>query len=443
MPASASTIPLIVILAARSVGSPSTDKLASDAQSRAAEERVVRLLNPPGPASPVTFGLFAGSRLYGNPAVVPSAPPIATPAAAPAAAATGTERPVPPPLPLIVGTFVLRYGAGRNGRETQPAQPAQPADSVVGVISLVVEGITCYLRAADVRWEVPGLWREQLPDGEGGFALPAAPLKVSRSPVRLAVRSLGGGSDSSGFGREFEQAVDRARIVHEAAAARRADSLPFPVRSEAMAAACAHFYGDNQDLAKTGEPLRVHRELTLSYQWNVQSAQQPVGQNGAAPGQNIFPVATPRCGLQTAPFGSPLNPLAAENGSSQQAAGAWSVQACIDFAIAQSTRFTEELQAPSFEVVSRNGRWVTLAAGRTAGLVVGSRLVSANGAKLHVIRIVGPAVPSAEKQSAEAPRQGDQAIAYVRSENPSSPLVKGSQVNLDPQLYSAPKPSSK
>jgi hypothetical protein len=202
-----------------------------------------------------------------------------------------------------------------------------------------------------------------------------------------------------------------------------------------MAAACAHFYGDNQELAKTGEPLRVHRELTLSYQGNLQGA--------PAAEPTIFPFAAPRCGLQTSPFGSPLKSLAAENGSSQQPAGAWSAQSCIDFAIAQSARFTDELQAPSFEVVSRNGRWVTLAGGRTAGLVVGSRLVSANGAKLHVIRIVGPALPSAEKQPAEAPRQGDQAIAYVRSENPSSPLVKGNQVNLDPQLYSAPKPPSK
>jgi hypothetical protein len=450
VPATSSTIPLIVILAARSVGSPSSDKLEYDALSRAAEERVLGLLNPPGTASPVTSGLFAGSRIYGN--------PVATPAASPAAAqvtvATGTDRPVAAALPLIVGTFVLRYSAGRGARGAQPERPAtrgaQPAkstqlsDSVVGIISLVVEGKTCYLRAADVRWQVPGLWQEQLPEREGGFSLPAAPLNVLRSPVRLVVRTVGSGSDSSGFGREFERAVDRARIVHEAAAAQRADTLPFPVRSEAMAAACAHFYGDKEPVAKAGEPLRVHRDVTMTYQGNVQNV-PPVTQPGVVPGtpQNIFPATAPRCGLQSSPFGSPLKSLAPDNASNPQAAGAWSAQACIDFAVAQSARFTEELQSPSFEIVSRNGRWVTLAGGRTAGLVVGSRLVSANGAKLHVIRIVGPALPDAEKQSAEAPRQGDQAIAYVRSENPSSPLVKGNQVSLDPQVYSAPKPPSK
>lgn len=436
MPASASALPFIVILAARSVGSPSADKSASDAQGLAAVEAVIRALNPPGDLSRVPFGLFAGSRLYGDSRTVK--------VDAANAGSNTTARPsrasqVSPPAalnpenPIIVGTFVLRYALPQGG------QPKGTVDAVVGIVSLLVEGKTCYLRGAEVRWEVPGIWQEQLPAGKFTLSLASEPLKVSRSPVRFAVRALSGGTEGSASRPDFEQAVDRARIVHEAAAAQRADALPFAVRSEVMAAACSHFYGAQANSVANGPAsLRVHREVTVGYAETAQrplDAGAPLASKGGPSPQRIFPARAPRCGLQTSPFGSPLRSAAPDKTGVPPTPAAWSVQGCLDFAVAQVDRFTDELQKPSFAIISRTGRWVTLAGGRTAGLVVGSRLISANGAKLHVIRIVSSAVGGDEMQ-----RQGDQAIAYVRTEDPKAPLVKGNQLTLDPQLYSDPAP---
>lgn len=398
----------LIVLLAQVVGgpAPSSEILAGVRQDffrQIAESAVARLSNTP--SRQVTSGVFAGARVL----------------------------PLSSGPSLIAQSFVL----------TQIVGPGFAR--VVGQVQLVVETETCYLRSAAIigpafplaEWSSDLKRRQAL---RGPLQLPLTSQRVELSPLRFKV--LGHGA-----------ATEMARVLHEAAAIHLSGlSNSAPVRSELLAMACAHF------AAKAPSALRVHRDLVMDYT-QAESVSGAVraglalkggaGRNTATP--SPWPLALPKCRLHSSPFAHVVRlELESETSSGVLADGIeregslsaqsarpggdvspyaeaemWTPFSCLDWLAVRLTTALTRLTPDAFVVKKRKGRWVELEPGRTAGLLVGQRLVSANGAKLHVIRQIAVS---------EAP---DRVIAFVREESGSQPVAVGDSLQLDPALYPA------
>lgn len=339
---------------------------------------------------------------------------------------------------LMAQSFVL----------TQPMKSG--AARVVGQVQLVVETETCYLRSAALVGAgfPPGSWSSALDRGQvklqGPLQFPSAPLVAEVSPLRVKVMGHGA-------------APDVARVLHEAAAI----NLPAlwklgPVRSELLAIACAHFAD------KVTPALRVHRDLVIDYTQAESKAESSPAEAQLSPSReredrrnalnpSPWPLAPPKCRLHSSPFAhllklepeSETSSRLLAQGSDPEAKGAaqasragadtassketdsWSPVACLDWLAERATTALTRLAPEVFTVKERQGRWVALDPGRTAGLLVGKRLTSFNGAKLHVIRQIAVS---------ESP---DRVIAFIRNEPAGQPVSAGDSVRLDPALYPA------
>lgn len=86
-----------------------------------------------------------------------------------------------------------------------------------------------------------------------------------------------------------------------------------------------------------------------------------------------------------------------------------------------------DLSQTQFKVIKRIGAWVYLNRGRAYGLNIGMRLVSENGAQLHIIRYE----PNIDGEP-------DAAIAFIRYENKKTPLVVGDNLKIDQKIYPSP-----
>ena len=72
-----------------------------------------------------------------------------------------------------------------------------------------------------------------------------------------------------------------------------------------------------------------------------------------------------------------------------------------------------------WQVISREGRFVTINKGRAIGLKVGTRFVGIRQQKLHLIQYTG------------LHSKVDSAVLLIRSEDPSNPLKPGDSLQLD------------
>lgn len=368
-------------------------------------------------AAPGKPGVYAGSRSY---LLLQQGPPGRTPS-------------------LVVGSYLLTEA------------PLQGAALLQATVVLVAETGSCYLRAGQViAGRVTGAELERLvPGSSQALVWPQAKRDVLRSPVRLVVPGSG-------------PTLMRARLFHELAAARSAESLKNPIVSSVLAEACTTFA---QGAPADGR-LRVHRDLVFRYGVDSQDlggtaepANSP-GPTAAALKALALPLVAPRCELGFAPFGqrlsqipspthnpsqtqdsrampaaSPSAPPTLASGASpseSQAAGfeprkepiqPWSALACLSELATRNDAWTESLDRQQFKIVQRRGRWVTLEASRTSGLVVGTRLVGPGGAQLHVIRVGPPRATEDDNR--------DNVTAYVRSESASRPLAPADMLELD------------
>ena len=218
------------------------------------------------------------------------------------------------------------------------------------------------------------------------------------------------------------------RILGEAYAAAHVGStgIAFPLRSELLAKACAYFGKPftNIALGEQRQNHRAHRDLVSSF----------IAQQGVPQSVSPFPLASPTCSIRSAPFS---HPVPAANVQLGEPVKEFSPRACLDALLAavdtreagqeqnssRAALLVQDLLLDSFEVVSRNGRHVTLSSGRTSGLTIGSRLVGPNGERLHVIRLL---------RSSDSV---DSAIAFIRIENEKTPLGPGSKLSLDKRLF--------
>ena len=306
---------------------------------------------------------------------------------------------------LVVGSYLL-IGEGGVG-------PGR----IQATIVLVAEAPGCYLRAARIVPSSPAWSRSE--------SLPAAALQdikwpqvraaASRSPVRLVLSGSG-------------QAVLRAGLLHEAAAAVRADAGESPIQSGMLLEACSTAVPP----AAADLGYRAHRDLLLIYGKGTpatdsrdpaqQLARDPLG----------LPPSAPHCELRFAPFGQRWVPTAASATATSPPPQAlpvaataipWRASACLDELQQRVDTLTESGDRAEFRILSRQGRWVVLEASRTSGVLVGTRLIGPGDAGLHVVRLGPSRAGSYENR--------DYVTAFVRTESAARPLAAGDVVAFD------------
>lgn len=121
----------------------------------------------------------------------------------------------------------------------------------------------------------------------------------------------------------------------------------------------------------------------------------------------------------------PLNVQLTESRGGELKATAFVPQSISDSVSNSLKELLHDLDDPAIQIVSREGRFVTVERGLAFGLRIGMHLEGPQGEKLHVIRF--------DKGSGLA----DAAILLIRSESKNAPLKKGDLLKVDQTVFPA------
>lgn len=339
--------------------------------------RLAELGASPAPEREERFGGFRGTRIHGWPG-------------SPSSALLHVTFVFPPRSPAAPRT--------RRDKDNVSGDVETPNDILR--LTNLVDAESCIHRGGS--WSPgPGAGRFRLPPDlmRSGGDLKAAASRAlpSLSPVRVALEFPGPWGE-------------RLRRTHATYLGETMSAAGIVVTS-ALANIVCQWRPQGMALAPARQtfPARAHRILMGTLV-------------STTPNSDSWPMPQGRVTLHSGTFGERIQELVPSSN------GASPVFELRDWAAALVEKLKptlHDLNATSFRVLRREGRWVMIDRGRAFGLTIGMHLVGSRGERLHVIHFL-PGEP-----------EGDVAVALVRDEDEGSPLRSGDVVTFDPTLYPA------